>query len=87
LSAAFLAIAFRSPGESFAALALPPFKPPSRPSVTAAGFFSLGAGGGTCPEIGKKSVITQDLKEKLSHNKKKEELKRDNEKMIEKKKK
>jgi hypothetical protein len=28
-------------GESFAARAGPPFKPPSRPNATAAGFFPL----------------------------------------------
>ena len=33
------AISRRRSGESFSALALPPFKPPSRPSATAAGFF------------------------------------------------
>lgn len=37
--AACLAISLRSSGESFAALALPPLIPPSRPSSTAAGFL------------------------------------------------
>jgi hypothetical protein len=37
-------------GESFAALATPPFKPPSLPSTTAAGFFSaLGSTACTLP--------------------------------------
>jgi hypothetical protein len=39
--AAFLAIIFLLLGESFAARALPPLNPPSFPSATAAGFFSL----------------------------------------------
>lgn len=39
-AAAFFAMRFRSLGESLAALAFPPFKPPSRPRATAAGFFS-----------------------------------------------
>lgn len=34
-----IAIARRSTGDNLAALALPPFNPPSRPSATAAGFF------------------------------------------------
>lgn len=38
--AAFRAICFRLLAESLPALALPPFNPPSRPSATAAGFFS-----------------------------------------------
>lgn len=38
--AAFRAIAERREAVSFAARALPPFNPPSRPSATAAGFFS-----------------------------------------------
>jgi hypothetical protein len=38
-AAAFLAMAVRRIGVSFAALALPPLRPPSRPRVTAAGFF------------------------------------------------
>ncbi len=37
--AAFLAISLRFLAESLSALALPPFKPPSLPRVTAAGFF------------------------------------------------
>src|SRR5438309_3031257 len=37
--AAFLAICLRRLAESFSALALPPFSPPSRPRDTAAGFF------------------------------------------------
>jgi hypothetical protein len=39
-----LAIAFRFAGVSASALALPPFSPPSRPSVTAAAFL-VGSGG------------------------------------------
>ena len=39
--AAFFAISFRRSGLSFAALAFPPFNPPSLPRATAAGFFSL----------------------------------------------
>jgi hypothetical protein len=39
-SAAFLAISFRRSGDSFSARALPPLRPPSLPSSTAAGFFS-----------------------------------------------
>jgi hypothetical protein len=35
-----LAIRLRLVAESFSALALPPFRPPSRPNATAAGFFS-----------------------------------------------
>jgi hypothetical protein len=38
--AAFFAIADRRAAERFAARAFPPFAPPSRPSATAAGFFS-----------------------------------------------
>ena len=38
-AAAFLAISDRCFGVSLAALALPPFCPPSLPSSTAAGFF------------------------------------------------
>ncbi len=38
--AAFFAISQRLSFESFFALASPPFKPPKRPSATAAGFFS-----------------------------------------------
>lgn len=38
-AAAFLAISERLAELSFAARALPPFNPPRRPSVTAAGFF------------------------------------------------
>jgi hypothetical protein len=34
-----LAISERRLGESFSALAFPPFNPPSRPKATAAGFF------------------------------------------------
>jgi hypothetical protein len=37
--AAFLAICLRALALSFFARALPPFKPPSRPSATAAAFF------------------------------------------------
>jgi len=40
--AAFLAMFALCPPVSFAALAGPPFFPPSRPRATAAGFFSLG---------------------------------------------
>jgi hypothetical protein len=48
--AAFFAISVRSSGVSFLALALPPLSPPSRPSVTAAGFFSGGSSGfSICP--------------------------------------
>jgi hypothetical protein len=43
--AAFLAIAFRLAEVSLAARALPPFKPPRRPSATAAGFLSGSTGG------------------------------------------
>ncbi len=39
--AAFCAICFRFLGERAAALALPPFRPPSFPSATAAGFFGF----------------------------------------------
>src|SRR5712691_12592827 len=45
--AAFLAIAERLPADSFDARAWPPFKPPSRPSATAAGFFT----GWTFPSV------------------------------------
>lgn len=38
--AAFFAIAERLAALNFAARAFPPFNPPSRPSATAAGFFS-----------------------------------------------
>ena len=37
--AAFCAISLRFLADSFAALALPPFSPPSLPNSTAAGFF------------------------------------------------
>jgi hypothetical protein len=43
------AMSLRSAGESFPALALPPFNPPNLPSVTAAWFFSLGFVGGAWP--------------------------------------
>src|ERR1700689_1957099 len=43
--AARWAIAVRSPAESFAALARPPFCPPNLPSATAAGFFFFGRDG------------------------------------------
>jgi hypothetical protein len=36
---AFRALSLRSSGVIFSALALPPFKPPKRPNMTAAGFF------------------------------------------------
>ena len=36
---AFLALSLRCSGVSFAARALPPFRPPRRPNATAAGFF------------------------------------------------
>ena len=36
---AFLALSLRCSGVSFAARALPPLRPPSRPSATAAAFF------------------------------------------------
>ena len=39
--AAFWAISLRFLGVSDSALAFPPFKPPSLPSATAAGFFSF----------------------------------------------
>ena len=39
-TAAFRAIALRRFADNFAALALPPFKPPNRPSATAAGFLA-----------------------------------------------
>jgi hypothetical protein len=42
-------MALRSAGESLAARALPPFKPPSLPNATAAGFFS---------DLGSVSLIT-----------------------------
>jgi hypothetical protein len=38
-AAAFFALALRSVADSLAALALPPFSPPSLPSATAAAFF------------------------------------------------
>ena len=38
-SAALRALALRCADVNFAASALPPFNPPSRPSATAAGFF------------------------------------------------
>ncbi|MGD0209793.1 MAG: hypothetical protein ABSC14_02290 [Desulfomonilia bacterium] len=41
--AAFSAISLRFFGDSFSALALPPFNPPKRPNATAAGFFPGGA--------------------------------------------
>lgn len=47
-AAAFLAIALRFAGVIESARALPPFNPPSRPSVTAAGFFLWTSGGGAC---------------------------------------
>jgi hypothetical protein len=50
MEAAFFAIALRLAGVKLAALAFPPFSPPRRPSVTAAGFF-LVAGGGSTLEI------------------------------------
>jgi hypothetical protein len=40
VAAAFRAISFRFLADSAAALAFPPFSPPSRPSITAAGFLS-----------------------------------------------
>jgi hypothetical protein len=43
--AAFFAIAERLDEVSLAALALPPLSPPSLPSETAAGFFSIGLSG------------------------------------------
>ena len=47
--AALRAISLRFFAERLAALALPPFKPPSLPSATAAGFL-VGAGdGAACP--------------------------------------
>jgi len=42
--AALRAISFRRFADKLAALALPPFKPPNLPSVTAAGFLA-GVGG------------------------------------------
>ena len=49
-AAAFLAIAFRFGAVNVAALAGPPFAPPSFPSATAAGFFcGSGGGGGALP--------------------------------------
>ena len=50
--AAFAAICERFRGLSLAARALPPLRPPSRPSSTAAGFLTGSAGGsyfGACP--------------------------------------
>lgn len=47
--AAFWAMALRSSGVNFAALARPPFIPPSLPSATAAGFFLRG---GNCNGFG-----------------------------------
>jgi hypothetical protein len=46
-SAALRAISLRRFGESAAALAFPPFDPPSFPRATAAGFFFRA--GGVCP--------------------------------------
>lgn len=40
-AAARCAISLRRSGESFSALAFPPFIPPLRPKATAAGFFPL----------------------------------------------
>ena len=48
-SAAFFAISDRLSGVSFVARALPPFKPPNRPKLTAAGFFSCLFGFSACP--------------------------------------
>lgn len=45
--AAFWAISLRFADERLAARALPPFSPPSLPSSTAAGFFSLIGSGNT----------------------------------------
>jgi hypothetical protein len=50
--AARWAIVFRSSGESFAALARPPFCPPSLPRATAAGFFFLGRAGNSMVFLG-----------------------------------
>ena len=52
-AAAFLAIALRLVADSFAARALPPLAPPSRPSATAAGFFpsSGSTSGGASPTL------------------------------------
>jgi hypothetical protein len=47
-AAAFLAIALRFAGVRDSALAFPPFNPPRRPSVTAAGFLTF-SGLGACP--------------------------------------
>ena len=49
--AALAAIWDRLRGLSFAALAAPPFKPPRRPSATAAGFLGFSSGWyfGVCP--------------------------------------
>jgi hypothetical protein len=48
--AAFLAIRVRSSSDNFSALALPPFRPPSLPSVTAlASFPGGGSGFSICP--------------------------------------
>jgi len=44
-AAAFFAISDRCSAVSFAALAAPPFAPPSRPSATAAGFFPASGSG------------------------------------------
>jgi hypothetical protein len=49
VNAAFLAISRRFSSESFLALALPPFKPPSLPSATAAGFLAGAGDGAACP--------------------------------------
>ena len=50
-AAAFFAISDRCAGVSFAALAAPPFCPPSLPSATAAAFFAGGGSSfGTSPE-------------------------------------
>jgi hypothetical protein len=48
-SAALFALSDRSALLSFFALAGPPFRPPSRPSATAAGFFFPGLGSGSRP--------------------------------------
>src|SRR5258707_15848173 len=45
VAAALRAIVLRSAGESLAALALPPLRPPSRPRATAAGFRLSSADG------------------------------------------
>ena len=54
--AARWAIAVRSSGESFFALARPPFIPPNFPSATAAGFFFLGLAGNCIGFFGSTSV-------------------------------